>query len=131
MAKIRRNLSNIHKVMTVYHLRHSERELTGVKGEKTEKAAMIKVHIGRLLYNSVERKQPRQPPLRNVQQQLTSSLSAVETDSQSEDVGSSSRSLEVTNRHRRLTPQKNPVQKQYSRQNNDGSGRVESEDCVS
>ena len=92
---------------------------------------MIKAHIGRLLFNSVERKQPRQPPLKNVQQQLTSSLSAVETDSQSEDVDSSSRSLEVTNRHRRLTPQKNPVQKHYSRQNNDGRGRVESEDCVS
>ena len=67
------------------------------KGKKAEKVAMIKAHIGSLLYNSMERQQPRQPPLRNVQQQVTSSLSEVETDSQSDVVdrvgGSSSSSL--------------------------------------
>ena len=43
----------------------------------------------------MERQQPRQPPLRNVRQQVTSSLSEVETDSQVVDrvVGSSLGSL--------------------------------------
>ena len=41
---------------------------------------MIKAHIGSLLYNSMGR---QQLPLRNVHQQATSSLSEVETDSQS------------------------------------------------
>ena len=36
------------------------------KGKKAEKVAMIKAHIGMLLYDSVECQQPRQPPLRNV-----------------------------------------------------------------
>ena len=58
---------------------------------------MIKAHVGSLRYNSMERQQPRQPPLRNVRQQVTSSLSEVETDSQSDVVdrvvGSSSSSL--------------------------------------
>ena len=54
------------------------------KGKKAEKVAIIKPHIGSLLYNSMERQQHRQPPLRNVQQQVTSSLSEVETDSQSD-----------------------------------------------
>ena len=54
------------------------------KGKKAEKVAIIKAHIGSLLYNSMEHQQPRQPPLRNVQQQVTSSLSEVETDSQSD-----------------------------------------------
>ena len=44
------------------------------KGKKAEKVTMIKAHIGSLLYNSIECQQPRKPPLRNVQQQLTSSL---------------------------------------------------------
>ena len=35
------------------------------KGKKAEKVAMIKAHIGSLLYDSMEY-QPRQPPLRNV-----------------------------------------------------------------
>ena len=48
------------------------------KGKKAEKVAMIKAHIGSLLYNSMERQQPQQPPLRNVRQPLTSSLSEVE-----------------------------------------------------
>ena len=56
------------------------------KGKKAEKVAMIKAHIGSLL----------QLPLRNVRQQVTSSLSEVETDSQSDVVdrvfGSSSSS---------------------------------------
>ena len=43
-----------------------------------------KAHIGSLLYNSMGRQQPRQPPLRNVHQQATSSLSEVETDTQSD-----------------------------------------------
>ena len=58
---------------------------------------MIKAHIGSLPYNSMEHQQPRQPLLRNERQQVTSSLSEVETDSQSDvvdkDVGSSPSSL--------------------------------------
>ena len=53
-----------------------------LKGKIAEKVVMIKAHIGSLLYNSMERQQP-QPPLRNVQQQVTLSLSEVETDLQS------------------------------------------------
>ena len=68
------------------------------KGKKAEKVAMIKTHVGSLLYNSMKRQRPWQlPPLRNVQQQVTSSLSKVETDSKSDVVdrvvGSSSSSL--------------------------------------
>ena len=37
------------------------------KGKKAEKVAMIKAHIGSLLYNSMECQLPWQPPLRNVQ----------------------------------------------------------------
>ncbi|CAH3157346.1 unnamed protein product [Porites evermanni] len=67
------------------------------KGKRAEKVAMIKAHIGSLPYNSVECQQLRQPPRRNVRQQATSSLSEVETDSQSDVVdrvvGSSPSSL--------------------------------------
>ena len=67
------------------------------KGKRAEKVAMIKAHIGSLPYNSMERQQLRQPPRRNVRQQATSSLSEVETDSQSDVVdrvvGSSPSSL--------------------------------------
>ena len=67
------------------------------KGKKAAKVAMIKAHIGSLLYDSMECQQPRQPLLRNMQQQVTSSLSEVETDSQSDVVdrvvGSSPSSL--------------------------------------
>ena len=67
------------------------------KGKKAEKVAMIKAYIGSLLYNSMERQQPWQPPLRNVRQQMTSSLSEVEADSQNDVVhrvvGSSPSSL--------------------------------------
>ena len=67
------------------------------KGKKAEKVAMIKAFIGSLLYDSMESQQLRQPPLRNLQQQVTSSLSEVETDSQSDVVdqivGSSPSSL--------------------------------------
>ena len=67
------------------------------KGKKAEKVAMIKAHIGSLLYDSMECQQPRQPLLKNMQQQVTSSLSEVETDSQSDVVdqivGSSPSSL--------------------------------------
>ena len=52
------------------------------KGKKAERVAMIKAHIGSLLYDSMECQQPRQPLLRNMQQELTSSLSGIETDSQ-------------------------------------------------
>ena len=49
------------------------------------------------MYDSMECQQPRQPLLRNMQQQVTSSLSEVETDSQSDVVdrvvGSSPSSL--------------------------------------
>ena len=58
---------------------------------------MIKAHIGSLLCDSMECQQPRQPLLRNIRQQVTSSLSEVETDSQSDAadqaVGSSPSSL--------------------------------------
>ena len=37
-----------------------------IQGKKAEKVEMIKVHIGTLLYDSVECQQPRQPWLRNV-----------------------------------------------------------------
>lgn len=47
---------------------------------------MIKAHNGSLLYNSMERQQPWQPLSRNVQQQVTLSLSEVETESQSDAV---------------------------------------------
>ena len=56
------------------------------KGKKAEKVAMIKAHIGSLLYDSMECQQPRQPLQGNLQQQVTSSLSEVETDSQSDEV---------------------------------------------
>ena len=36
------------------------------KGKKAEKVAVIKAHIGMLLYDSMECRQPRQPLLRNV-----------------------------------------------------------------
>ena len=49
-----------------------------------EKVAMSKSHIGSLLYNTMECHQPLQPPLRNVHQQATSSLSEVENDSHSD-----------------------------------------------
>ena len=52
------------------------------KGRKLKKVAMIKAHIGSLLYDSMECQQPRQPLQRNMQQKVTSSLSEVETDSQ-------------------------------------------------
>ena len=45
---------------------------------------MIKAYIGSLLYNSIGRQQPLQLPLRNVHQQATSSLSELETDTQSD-----------------------------------------------
>ena len=91
------------------------------KGKKAEKVTMIKAHIGSLLYNSIERQQPRQPPLRNVQQQVTSLLYEVETDSQGDMVGrvvgSSSSSLSDE-----LILYQNPVWKQYRCQNMDESG---------
>ena len=55
---------------------------TTFKGKKAEKVATIKAHISSLLYDLMECQQARQLPLRNVQQQMTSSLSGVETDSQ-------------------------------------------------
>ena len=36
------------------------------RGKKAEKFAMIKAHIGSLLYDSMESQQPRQPLLRNM-----------------------------------------------------------------
>ena len=50
------------------------------KREIAEKVAMIKEHIDSLLYDSMECQQLQQPLLRNMQQQVTSSLSGVETD---------------------------------------------------
>ena len=61
----------------------SHQKLT-FKRKKAEKVAMIKVNIGSLLYNSMEHQQPRQSPLRIVSLKVTSSLSEVETDSQSD-----------------------------------------------
>ena len=68
------------------------------KRRKLKKVAIIKAHIGSLLYNSMDRQQLRKPRKKNMQQQLvTSSLSDVETDSQSDVVdrvdGTSLRSL--------------------------------------
>ena len=84
------------------------------KGKKAEKVAMIKAHIGSLLYNSMERQQPRQLPLRDVRQQETSSLSEVETDSQSDVVdrvvGSRLSSSSATP-HRRLLFHQKPAWK--------------------
>ena len=57
---------------------------TTFKGKKAEKVATIKAHISSLLYDLMECQQARQPPLRNVQQQMTPSLSGVETYSQSD-----------------------------------------------
>ena len=54
------------------------------KGKKAARVAMIKAHISSLLYDSMECQQPRQPLQGNLQQQVTSSLSEVETDSQSD-----------------------------------------------
>ena len=55
---------------------------TNFKGQGyAEKVAMIKAHIGSLLYNSLGCHQPLQTPLRNVHQQATSSLFEVENDS--------------------------------------------------
>ena len=48
------------------------------KGKNAPNVAIIKAHIGKLFV--MERHQPRKPPLRNMQQQVTSSLSEVETD---------------------------------------------------
>ena len=45
---------------------------------------MIKAHFGMLLYDSMECQQPRQPPAKKWLQQVTSSLSEVETDLQSD-----------------------------------------------
>ena len=50
------------------------------KREKAQKVAMIKAHIGSLLYDSMECQQLQSPLLRNMRQQVTSSLSGVETD---------------------------------------------------
>ena len=50
------------------------------KREIAEKVAMIKEHTDSLLYDSMECQQLQQPLLRNMQQQVTSSLSRVETD---------------------------------------------------
>ena len=50
------------------------------KREIAEKVAMIKEHTDSLLYDSMECQQLQQPLLRNMQQQVTSSLSGVETD---------------------------------------------------
>ena len=54
------------------------------KGKKAGKVAMIKAHIASLLFNSMEGQQPWQTPLRNLGQQVTSPLSEVEADSQSD-----------------------------------------------
>ena len=86
---------------------------------------MIKAHIGSLLYDSMERQQPRQPLLKNMQQQVTSSLSEVETDSQidvvDQIVGSSPSSLSDES-----SPEtdfiQNPARKHYCRQNMEEGG---------
>ena len=70
--------------LLVAHLVRGQVKVQLVQRSGKMKVAIIKAHIGSLLYTSMERQQPRQPPLRNVQQQVTSSLSEVETDSQSD-----------------------------------------------
>ena len=59
-------------------------EYSGIDWVGLYNSAMIKVHISSFLYDSMGCQQPLQPPLRNVQQQVTSSFSEVETDSQSD-----------------------------------------------
>ena len=106
------------------------------KVKKAEKIAMIKTHIGSLLYNSMKRQQPWQPPpLRNVPQQVTSSLSEVETDSQSDVVervvGSSFSSLsDVSSPENDFIPEpcaETLPPSKYGRKR----ARVERDDCVS
>ena len=85
------------------------------KGKKAERVAMIKAHIGSLLYNSME----RQLPLRDVRQQETSSLSEVETDSQSDVVDRVVRSRPSSssaNPHRRLLFHQKPAWKHQNKQ---------------
>ena len=105
--------------MRLWRLYFSHHKIT-FKGKKAEKIAMIKAHIGSLLYNS-GRQQPRQPPLRNVHQQATSSLSEVETDSQSDIVdrvvGSSPSSSSDES-----SPETDFLPEHYRRQNMDESG---------
>ena len=66
------------------------------KRKKAEKVALSKARIGSLLFNSMERHQPPQPPLRN-REQRTSSTSELETNSENDVVerviGSSSTTL--------------------------------------
>ena len=95
------------------------------KGKKAEKVAMIKAHIGSLLYDSMECQQPRQPLQGNMQQQVTSSLSEVETDSQSDVVdrvvGSSPSSLsDESSPETDFIPE--PHAEHYRRQNMDEGG---------
>ena len=85
-------------------------------GKKAEKVAMIKAHIDwQLAVRFIGVSTTSQPPLRNLQQQVTSSLSEVKTDSQSDIVdrvvGSSPR-----------TAYQNPARKHYRRRNMDESG---------
>ena len=92
---------------------------------------MIKAHIGSLLYNSMERQQPRQPPLRTVSQQVTSSLSEVETDSESDVVdrvvGSSPSSFsEESSRETDYIPEPRAETSKYGRKRT----RVETETII-
>ena len=103
------------------------------KGKKAEKVAMIKAHIGSLLYDSMECQQPRQPLLRNMQRQVTSSLSEVETDSQSDAadqaVGSSPSSLsDESSLETDFIPE--PHAEHYRRQNMDEGGHGSRETII-
>ena len=95
------------------------------KGKKAEKVAMIKAHIGSLLYDSMECQQPRQPLQGNLQQQVTSSLSEVETDSQS-DVVDRVVGYSLSSWSDESSPETNfipePARKHYRHQNMDESG---------
>ena len=106
------------------------------KGKKAARVAMIKAHIGSLLYDSMECQQPRQPLQGNLQQQVTSSLSEVETDSQSDVVdrvvGSSLSSWsDESSPETNFIPE--PARKHYRHQNIYGRkwARVEKYDYVS
>ena len=106
------------------------------KGKKAARVAMIKAHISSLLYDSMECQQPRQPLQGNLQQQVTSSLSEVETDSQSDVVdrvvGSSLSSWsDESSPETNFIPE--PARKHYRHQNIYGRkwARVEKYDYVS
>ena len=118
----------------IHHCTFSHHKIT-FKGKKSEKVAIVKAHIGSLLYNSMERQKLRQPPSTMLQQQVILSLSEVETESQSDVIDRVDRVVAeaLANRHRRLILYQNPVRKHYPRPSKYGRkrSRVDRDDYVS